>query len=460
MGTRRLNLSSFCVLPSIQAIPLRQADDSRFGIQGTTFVESGKILVGDPYTLYPMLGVKWVNYNARWDLNEGMQAGQYKPVDNAPHGETAYAAERGLSLLTCSEGVPRWAMDVPANDAGQVNLDNQAYPPKDINAFERYLEAVATHQDKMRRDFFPAMSRNWYQLSWEPDWHFKGTPQQYVDMCAHASAAIHRGDPTARVMATGGGILAKTVEWLRIMLPMGLGKSIDGIATHAYYDNDGNPFRAPMPGLACAPEDGRVIANMRELKALAHRYLRPGARIMQTEWCMEYKGSYSTLSPELLRRHAAHIVRGHIILLGEGADTTFLFYTSEGEGEAGGGFTFNLIDGLSGCGAVDMSPKPEFPACAAMTRVLEGTKTIGPLTGLPADCYGYAFDRAGKTVVAVWKAHPGPAKVSLPLAGPKCEIIDFMGNSTSRGARNCNIKLDVCEYPVYVLGVESRRLSR
>jgi len=111
-------------------------------------------------------------------------------------------------------------------------------------------------------------------------------------------------------------------------------------------------------------------------------------------------------------------------------------------------------------GAIRVAPKPEFMACAAMTRVLEGTKTIGPLTGLPADCYGYAFDRAGKTVVAVWKAHPGASKISLPLAkGTSAQLIDFMGNPAAIESKGGRVTVAATEYPGYIEGVDASKLT-
>ncbi|MDR3709218.1 MAG: dienelactone hydrolase family protein [Capsulimonadaceae bacterium] len=462
-GSRPENMVSFGVLPAIAALPLKHADDSRFGMQGTTFLKSGKRLVGDPYDpLFSALGARWVNFPMSWDQLEPMHAGQFAP-DAHPvlGGELVSAGLHGMSYLTTTHGVPRWAMAIPPSQPATLGatIDSQAYPPKDPAQFEAVTERIARHMGSLRRTYFPTMEHNWYQTSWEPDWHWKGAPAEYVEMASHAYAALHRGDPSAQVLGPGTGVFDKTVEWLHTMLPLGLGNSLDGFATHAYYTGEGDPNHPPAPGEIQAPEDQKVIEDMREVKSLARKYLKPGARIIQSEWGLDYKGSYALADPNLLRTISAYLVRGHIILLGEGADTTYFFYTSDYGGECGFGLTFNLTMPNPNFGAISVAPKPEFMACAAMTRVLEGTKTIGALSGLPKDVHAYAFDRAGKTVVAIWKAHGGSATVTLPVEAAPARLIGYMGDVAPIRAAGGVITLNAVAEPVYVEGVAAKKLS-
>ncbi|HEY3332187.1 MAG TPA: hypothetical protein VGK19_19320 [Capsulimonadaceae bacterium] len=463
-GSQPENNVAFGVLPALTALPLKHADDSRFGMQGTVFLKSGVRLVGDPYDpVYSSLGAKWINFPGEWDRFEPDSDGQFDiEKQKVLGGEPLFASQHGMAILTTTHGVPRWAMAVPATvqtAATNARIDSQAYPPKDYAKFEDFTTRMAKRTDSIRRNYFRSMAHNWYQIGWEPDWHWKGTPQEYVDMAAHSYAAIHRGDPTAQVLGPGTGVYDKTIEWLRTMLPLGLGKYMDGIATHAYYLGEGDPFHPSAPGQIHAPEDQRTIENTREVKKLARQYLKSGARIVQSEWGLDYKGSYALATPQMLCQLAAYIVRGHIILLGEGVDTSYFFYTADYQGENGFGMMFNLTMPNPNFGAIAVSPKPEYMASAAMTRVLEGTKTIGPLSGLPADVHAYAFDRAGKTVVAVWKAHPGSVTVSLPLAGANASVIDFMGNQSLHPAPSKSITLNLTEYPVYIEGVATGKLT-
>ncbi len=77
------------------------------------------------------------------------------------------------------------------------------------------------------------------------------------------------------------------------------------------------------------------------------KYLKPGAKLFQTEWGLDYRGRYSDLKSDLLKVQAAYVTRGHIIFLGEGCDVTYFFYTADygsldTPGEDGYGLCFNL----------------------------------------------------------------------------------------------------------------------
>ncbi|MDR3709230.1 MAG: hypothetical protein P4L33_13095 [Capsulimonadaceae bacterium] len=462
-GSRPDNLVSFGVMPSIAAIPLKHADDSRFGMNGNNFTVSGKPGVGDPFDpLYRLIGVHWVCLGARWSDLEPDHAGAFQPADHAPAWpEVGYACQDRMARLNYTEGIPHWAMAVPQSVPKETaaKLDVQSYPPSNLDQFEDLNFRVGKWYASIMNDSCPWMVHNWYQLSWEPDWHWQGTPQEYVAMCQHASAGLHRGDPSAMVLAPGAGVIPRTLNWLRTMLPMGLGKALDGVATHAYYPDDQNPRCKQMaPGEIVAPEDYRQIEYTRELRSLVRKYLKPGAPIIVTEWGIGYERSYAFADAEALRQIAACLVRGHIILLGEGVKTTFFFYSSDYISEPGFGLTFNLTMPDPNWGAISVAPKPAFMACAAMTRVLDGTTTLGPLSALPPDVYAYAFDRAGQTVVAVWKPHGASAAVRIPVCSKATRLVDFMGNERTVNTPTDMLTVQACEYPVYIFGARSSAL--
>ncbi|HEY3333028.1 MAG TPA: hypothetical protein VGK19_23545 [Capsulimonadaceae bacterium] len=459
-GTQPRDMVAFGVITPIKAVPLAHIDDSRFGMQGTTFTVTGVAMSGDPYQpLYGILGARWVNYPGGWDRLEPERFGQYDPTRSyAPAGEAAFGAKSQMPYLTCIDGIPKWASAIPTKMRTAATYEDmypQAYPPKDPAQYEDFLRRIASHQDKMRRDHYPNMAYNWYQTAWEPDWHWRGSPQEFVTMSEQAYRAVHAGDPNAIVLGPGTGVLTKTIEWLRTMLPMGMDKCIDGIATHGYYLGQGDP-NDPTPGQLAPPEDKGLIAGFREVKSLARKYLKPGAKIVQSEWGLDWD-QRATVDMSFLRKVAAYVIRGNILMLGEGVDTTFFFYSSD-IGTTGMGWTYNLSYPERGCGATSISPKIELVAGAAMTRMLEGTKTIGPLSKLPADVYAYAFNRGGKTVVALWKGHGGSTKVALPTKSG-ATLVDFMGNASTLRDANGNVTVLATDDPVYVEGVDASRLT-
>ncbi len=146
---------------------------------------------------------------------------------------------------------------------------------------------------------------------------------------------------------------------------MGLGSSLDGIAIHGYYLPFGNPLAKSSEGKYVSPEEGGVAESIRHLRTLMDKYLKPGAKLFQTEWGLDYRGRYSDLKTDLLKVQAAYVTRGHIIFLGEGCDVTYFFYTADygnldTPGEDGYGLCFNLTMPEPSFGATKVSPKPVF----------------------------------------------------------------------------------------------------
>ena len=80
----------------------------------------------------------------------------------------------------------------------------------------------------------------------------------------------------------------------------------------------------------------------------------------------------------MLYAQGALVARTHLILLGEGADATWLFYATDFPGQIGYGLFFDLVDPQGGFGPSSISPKPAAMATAAMTRIVDGTNTLGP----------------------------------------------------------------------------------
>jgi hypothetical protein len=206
------------------------------------------------------------------------------------------------------------------------------------------------------------------------------------------------------------------------------------------------------PRLSVSPEQGATVENLRRLRALATRYLKPGAPMFQLEWGVRYESTYDDANAESLRQHAAQSVRGHIIALGEGMDVSFLFYTSDYAGEPGYGVTFNLTMPDPNFGAVSTSPKPAAMAVAAMTRLLDGTRTIGPVSAGP-DVMAYAFKRGEQTVTAMWAPRAGPAPVDTQwtTAGGAARVYDTMGNPRTLNAAGGTIHIPLGLEPCYVL---------
>jgi hypothetical protein len=175
-------------------------------------------------------------------------------------------------------------------------------------------------------------------------------------------------------------------------------------------------------------------------------------------------------SQNQLFAQAAVGVRSHIITLGGGAQLTTLFYGADYPGEVGYGTFFDLNDAQGAYGASNLSPKPEAMAFATMTRVLDGTNTLGRVTGAPAGDYVYAFQQLGngKVVTAAW-AHSNaqwPAgsglysqtystsyTLQVDSAGTSGNVtkIDGYGNTSTLAYTNGQLTLTLTEVPQYIV---------
>jgi len=238
------------------------------------------------------------------------------------------------------------------------------------------------------------------------------------------------------------GVLKKGNGLLKRLFAKGLGTHLDGMLIHTY---------CLAPG---TPENGGLVDDMRELVAMTRAHLLPGAKIINTEWGTWWAGRPPSVDPEALRTEAATFMRGHLITLGEGADTTFFFYTADGGRENGGGLLYNLTTPHPSYGATHTAPKPVFMAAATATRLLEGSTSLGALEYLGEGVLGYAFDRAGERLLALWSSDGRRRSVAIPAGDvPSVSRLDPMGNAERLDCPAGLATIEIGPIPVWLRGV-------
>jgi hypothetical protein len=259
-----------------------------------------------------------------------------------------------------------------------------------------------------------------------------------------------------------------TTERLKRLAPLGLAQYLDGIATHGYYDAGTSPSHPPErhhTDANAADAANSLLNEMRNLRAEMAKDYKPNMKLFVTETGISYDigSSYGPNypTPNVLFAQGAVVARTHIILLGEGADQTYVFFGPDFPGEPEFGTT-------------NISPKPAAMAVAAMTRVLDGTVTLGPVNNLPSGVYAYAFQQRGNGKVitalwthnnAVWPASNGTFsatysaayKLDVDAAGTSgtVQLIDAMGNVSSAPYTNGVVTLTLTESPQYVVSVNA-----
>ncbi len=153
---------------------------------------------------------------------------------NANNLDPFYTSGKVMRLIRL-DGMPGWA------SAHGLNPD-YAYAPADLNYFQNYLTRVGQETESIRAKYFPTMSKNYYQVTWEPTVLWKDTDANFLALYKAAYAGPHAKDPNAVVM---GPTELLTTTRLQNLAKLGYANYIDTVATHGYYDTDTSPSHPP-----------------------------------------------------------------------------------------------------------------------------------------------------------------------------------------------------------------------
>lgn len=475
-GTRPAGIATFGVLPdtasALPAVRFPFEDLHRFGGQGTAYLAPGQHCCdGDGYRpVYTALGLSWVNDNRNWYVEEPKQSGTF----NAATKQLTPFFQRGdIMRLIQLDGIPAWA--------SPTGKETHSYAPTSLAQMKEYMTRVGAESNRVRTTYFPQQRDNYYQVTWEPDADgglpWRDSDSNFIAMYKAVWEGIHQTDPHAVVMGLTYSSVQGNVKWMRRLGPQGIGRYMDGMSIHGYYDIGTSPSHPPER-VADTGNNGTVSgalpASMRALRHEMRLYLKPGAPLFVTETGISYDigESYGKNYPgaNVLYAQAAVVARTHLILLGEGADMTYIFYLADMPDAAPGyGIFFELDHPTGAYGPARISPKPAALAVAAMTRIIDGTSTLGPLKALPQGVYAYAFQRlgGGKIVTALW-THDNDAwnarsgfdatrsvdyklRVDAPGTTGNVSAFDMMGNATSVPYRDGVVSLKLSPAPLYVV---------
>jgi len=428
-GDRPEGMLSYAVLPTIEALPLEHVDDSRFGLCGEADLLSGDVYGGNRFDpLFPWAGARWVyGYRRPHDMRLNL----YNPTPEASAKLWNDESNAGLCLLQSCGGVPHHMQAAPE---GVKNFGGSAYPPRDSAAYGKIIGKFAKERAQMREaGLFPRQEYNYYEIHWEPDWKFKGSDEEFIRMYEYAWKAIHANDPNGKLIGPKYGVLPRGIAHLERLLPMGLSKYLDGLSSHSY---------GSWP-------DKVLARDVRRLVELTREYLSPDAKLMVNE----LQGSFHYPKPITEAQDAAAAMRGHLIWLGEGFDASWFFYVIG----AKHGLFYPLVNDKHGRFSY-LSPTRNFANFATLTRLLEGTKTLGPIDYLGDEIKAYAFDRAGETLIALWAADEAgscaePVRpVKIPTASDEVTLYDPVGQACKITASDGCVTIQAGAQPVFILG--------
>ncbi|MFM0684442.1 hypothetical protein PQQ77_00540 [Paraburkholderia strydomiana] len=464
-GTRPVGIATFGVLPDLSSaigtVAYAHQDQHRFGMQGFN---------GNIAALHA-LGISWTIDDRQVSAMEPNGPNTYTPSVNDL--DPFYKANPDQMRIVRLDGLPAWD-----SKTGQFN--DSYYAPSNMPEFQNFMARVGTDTSAIRAANYPNQQKNYYQVTWEPSLGWADSDANFVAMYKAAYEGIHSTDPNAIVMGTGNPFAANcdtcTTGYLKKFGALGLWNYIDAVSTHGYWN--AGTYPAHPPELQDSDPDPANQANaldnqMTQLRSVMQAG-KPNMKLFFTEAGTSYDPglSYGPTVPSQnqLFAHAAVGVRAHIIVLGGGAQVTTLFYGPDYPGEVGYGSFFDLNNAQGAFGATNLSPKPEAMAFATMTRVLDGTNTLGRVKGTPSGAFVYAFQQLGngKVVTAAW-AHSNaqwPASngvysqtysssytLQVDNAGTSGNVtkIDGYGNVSTLPYSNGAVTLTLTEMPQYIV---------
>jgi hypothetical protein len=452
-GSRPAGYAAFGVLPNVaDYVPdfSTSLDTRRIGLVGAQDVEADTGL----QPINEDLGTSWIMTSRSMSLTEPKSAGQYNP---ATYQIDPSLKEGKLARVVYMNGIPYWASTAPSADAVG------SYPPKSFTAFQSYSALVGEESARIHKDYIPNQHKNYYQVTWEPDpgpsTEWKGTDAQFVELYKSVWEGVHSTDPDAATLGPATQSLGICASWLERLAPLGFAKYLDAVSCHGYY----------IVGASSAlpPEAGNLPAKVQALRETMGSVMPAGTKLFVTETGIGYPmGShYSSTFPTaaVLTEHAEAVVRTHLIMLGEGVDTSFVFYSADFMTHCGFGVYFNL-NVTTNAASGNLQPKPTAMAVAAATRLVDGSRSLGALTNLPSGGYGYSFLLADSSHVmtALW-AHNSTFNASesyelqVAAAGTSGDVLmfDTMGNPKSVAYTNGLLKVTISEMPIYVLSSDA-----
>jgi hypothetical protein len=430
LGTRPAGLLTYCVVPDPSKRKLYPERETFFGMQ-----------TGFGMNLLPYLGVRWVLGGYRWGETETERLGEFVDKWRAAGqwGRPAFPPVRVLGKEL------QWkTYTIPNLYGPNERFFSKVYIPSTVVAGygaltpegEAAWRAYCLEVGRAYPATFPERQEHIYEITWEPvyPWRWKGTDEQLLRVYQIAYGALHEVDPKA---AVAGPCLSSITEYdtHARLFRKGLGKFLDAFSVHAYVN---------LP-----PERNGLRDLLRRTRQMVRRSVGRELPMLGTEQGYSTVGS---IDKEIIQ--ARGLVRANLIHLGEGWRFNFAFYGADYFYEPGFGFYYNLNPKIE-FGSDKVGPKPVAPAYAAMTSLLEGHRPVRTIDWLGETTLGYAYERPGDLVVALWDWGGAPRQVRLPVGSEMVDLYDWMGNRKRVPAPGGLLRLTLSEEPVYLKGVSA-----
>ncbi len=258
---------------------------------------------------------------------------------------------------------PGWTVDPKRMELGGGGWAG-VYPPKPehLKDYAEYCRRLATRTKGWYKPEFEI----WNEPNSMPYGSFKGTFEEFFDICRTAADAIHSVNPQARMIlgSTGGA----DVGYIERMFRAGLAKKYELVDIH--------PYRCTTQG----PEDG-LLLDINRLKQVINKYgNRQGILFSEIGWPTNpcFVGGSAMYEPISFFQQACFFSRTMFISIASGVERVEFHYIKDWQTQP------NDPEGNFGVIDAQKQPKPVLCALSTTARHLEQAKFLGLSKGLPA----------------------------------------------------------------------------
>ncbi len=321
----------------------------------------------------------------------------------------------------------------------------QPFPP-DVTKDSEGVEIVTPQTEADVRDYAELMAKRYrgkiryYEYFGE---YLKDSlPKQSrnVDRLVRAAAeGLKKGNPDAILMTPGQHRMNSILTVFPALAKLGTFQVVDRLSLHTY-------------------DFGSGLASHNILESLKKQIGNhtPGMKVVNTEagTCSTDVLYYDDICGETLNypayktelEQAVWDIRAQLIMFGSGIfEKSALFYSYEGN--VCGRKFYHFVNPDN-----DLSPRPVFPAYAALVDRLSGAKTIGEFQQREKNgLQGYLFAKDGRYFAALWRYTPDHIrrKTVIPLSPDRVRAQDLVGNPLSLPPGN-QAELTLGDEPVWL----------
>ena len=304
----------------------------------------------------------------------------------------ALAQQQGIDVILELGQTPQWASARPNETAATGN--GAAAEPTSNALWTSYVTAVATRY-KGKIAFYEV----WNEADSKTYW--TGTPAEIVTLTALASKAIKTIDPNAKIIGPSISSAAPTpVAFLKSMLDVGLGNSIDVFGVHFYV-------------LGKTPE--AILPAVQAVQALTAQYNLAAKPIFNTEFGWAAPTTFNNADDQ-----SAYLMRSLLVGWGAGLGR-FMWYAWDNNGWVT--VTMTLPD--------YKTPTPPAKAYVTLEGWTQGKEVSRCAPASPATTWSCDItDLSGDHSRIYWTT-TGTAQLTPSLTWKPAHSVDMYGNVTN-----------------------------